>query len=169
MLRILSLNPFMNQVYFYLSPIIAISRRWRWCLNPFMNQVYFYISGAYGYSKFRPGVVLIPLWIRSISTCWPWTFPRHHESLNPFMNQVYFYSTCPRRAYWHEGEVCTVLIPLWIRSISTFKGDIVKEALYTEVLIPLWIRSISTFLPFFRNPGGYALRLNPFMNQVYFY
>ena len=38
-----SLNPFMNQVYFYREALLAIARADCPGLNPFMNQVYFYI------------------------------------------------------------------------------------------------------------------------------
>ena len=41
----LRLNPFMNQVYFYITPLLyahKLKRR----LNPFMNQVYFYQLGT---------------------------------------------------------------------------------------------------------------------------
>ena len=109
-------------------------------LNPFMNQVYFYTAhGLRSHCALRR--VLIPLWIRSISTwkrCW-WT-PRPVACLNPFMNQVYFYQMSYGQALWGCHKV---LIPLWIRSISTRDGDSLNHVV---------------------NP-----RLNPFMNQVYFY
>ena len=37
------LNPFMNQVYFYLDAPSHGGRAALPCLNPFMNQVYFYV------------------------------------------------------------------------------------------------------------------------------
>ena len=61
-----SLNPFMNQVYFY--TVIDFGKELRAaCLNPFMNQVYFYTLATATLPAPTP------------------------QSLNPFMNQVYFY------------------------------------------------------------------------------
>ena len=81
---IYSLNPFMNQVYFYRlarkskRPPLAL------CLNPFMNQVYFYHRATL------------------IGTGSP--------RLNPFMNQVYFYGF---HFYAISNCLCKrVLIPL---------------------------------------------------------
>ena len=58
-----------------------------------MNQVYFYIAEQMDNVRQEKRQVLIPLWIRSISTKSP---PKRAlngilKSLNPFMNQVYFY------------------------------------------------------------------------------
>ena len=63
------------------------------------------------------------------------------NSLNPFENQVYFYLTPVQ--YNLVVRLIKVLIPLRIRSISTYRGD----------------KGI---------PTG-RLGLNPFENQVYFY
>ena len=38
----LRLNPFMNQVYFYEFISLLKQDGFTYCLNPFMNQVYFY-------------------------------------------------------------------------------------------------------------------------------
>ena len=110
------LNPFMNQVYFY-DHADAERGQHDGRLNPFMNQVYFYkrLLNSFNVKKLT---VLIPLWIRSIST---YEACVYHESyaeycLNPFMNQVYFYSKRPRPL---GPKPTLVLIPLWIRSIST--------------------------------------------------
>ena len=163
-------------------------------LNPFMNQVYFY-TVTWAPEKLCPlSKVLIPLWIRSIST---WVccarMPRtESRCLNPFMNQVYFYTArrCEHRG--RQGQpvliplwirsistwgirwrwICTfwhwVLIPLWIRSISTHRAAEGKGRGIERVLIPLWIRSISTTsAPWYASSR--AMCLNPFMNQVYFY
>ena len=112
------LNPFENQVYFYL-------RNHQWedsprSLNPFENQVYFYRKDAQSAEQPATDDVLIPLRIRSISTVlhvseeWPQLYRR----LNPFENQVYFY-------FWTSPHIPqttknNVLIPLRIRSISTY-------------------------------------------------
>ena len=42
----MSLNPFMNQVYFYKELLETIAHDWHMCLNPFMNQVYFYLTSS---------------------------------------------------------------------------------------------------------------------------
>ena len=112
------------------------------CLNPFMNQVYFYMFPAMARSNKTKGV-LIPLWIRSISTI--------------------------REILTDKGFQALVLIPLWIRSIST---RVLREALHWVcrlVLIPLWIRSISTPQCHMLFDQTGEICLNPFMNQVYFY
>ena len=63
-----SLNPFMNQVYFYGCASQGQYIQGRTSLNPFMNQVYFYQA------------------VKLVRT------GGNAASLNPFMNQVYFYS-----------------------------------------------------------------------------
>ena len=61
------LNPFENQVYFYLAADNYYRSRTGMCLNPFENQVYFYFRQRCPFARALPEV-LIPLRIRSIST-----------------------------------------------------------------------------------------------------
>ena len=107
-----------------------------------MNQVYFYTMPTCRSMSWTTVPVLIPLWIRSISTltCLP---------------QLMRYAL--------------VLIPLWIRSISTRAHGKGLCRIRRRVLIPLWIRSISTPDPDPDQAHQRRARLNPFMNQVYFY
>ncbi len=42
------LNPFMNQVYFYVEKRGGPTASRLFCLNPFMNQVYFYAGRRSG-------------------------------------------------------------------------------------------------------------------------
>ena len=79
-----SLNPFMNQVYFYQFLRGRTYAKNQGRLNPFMNQVYFYITTS--------------------------ALPSSHiQRLNPFMNQVYFYT---KGEATNELVLVSVLIPL---------------------------------------------------------
>ena len=70
----IGLNPFMNQVYFYIFTKTAKMVDGYNRLNPFMNQVYFYFINLSRINR----------------SCW-------EGCLNPFMNQVYFYSIISHR------------------------------------------------------------------------
>ena len=94
------------------------------------------------YGQCEDFTVLIPLRIRSISTC---VLARR------------------KRAYCYK-----VLIPLRIRSISTENFELSNLAAY-EVLIHLRIRSISTKEQIKVIARRESSCLNPFENQVYFY
>mgnify|MGYP007025997391 CR=1 FL=1 len=81
------------------------------------------------------------------------------------MNQVYFYNGfCDD----HQDKYKDVLIPLWIRSISTITDEATILRTVADCLNP-FMNQVYFYASTRNIRRLWKRRLNPFMNQVYFY